>query len=63
MSDSDMWLAVGLSNRLKVVHEKMWRSLIEEGKHVTIYADGELLAEVNRDYTKDSDFMKKSASR
>lgn len=44
-SDRQMWRAVGLSGRLKGLHEKMWDALVEEGKHIRVYAGDELIGE------------------
>jgi hypothetical protein len=44
-SDRQMWRAIGLSHRLKTLHEKMWNALVEEGKHIKVYAGDELIGE------------------
>lgn len=44
-SELRMWQAIGLSNRLQKLHAVMWDALVEGGKHVTVYANGELIGE------------------
>lgn len=44
-SMDDIWRSVGLSNRLKVLHDKMWDALVERGSHIRVYADDELIGE------------------
>lgn len=41
----NMWKAIGLSTRLKATHEEIWDALVEKGKWVVIFADGELIGE------------------
>lgn len=54
-TDKVIWQCIGLQNRItKFEHEVMWPALVEHRKHVTIFADGELIGQLNFDYTKEN---------
>jgi hypothetical protein len=51
-SDRVMWLAIGMARRLNELQHRMHQEAVD-GKHITVYADGELIGALNLDFAKE----------
>jgi hypothetical protein len=52
VSDDDIWAIVGMANRLKRIDHAMHQAAVD-GKLVTVYADGELVADLALDHSRE----------
>ncbi len=50
--DTQFWRVIGMAKRLQMLQNRMHEEAVN-GKHITVYADGEFIGDLNIDYTKE----------
>jgi hypothetical protein len=52
VTDDGVWAVIGMANRLKRITDAMHQAAVD-GKHVVVYADGQLIADLALDYSRE----------